>query len=202
MKFAGSVLAALITVTTTVGDGAARTSRPIESSFRTSRIGSTLSDPPYAPVQIGDRAPDFTWVGVDNRSHRLREVLDQASALLIFAPTDEVLSGLESERDALAQIAVVPVVVMDGRAKSAFNRVKRAGAHLLVAPDPQRVIGAQFSLLDAGTTRLLPGWYAIDRKGIVRGFGGEMNSPEWTRLAASALAIPAPDVPLPASKTR
>jgi peroxiredoxin len=202
MKFTGSLLAVVIAASTTVGDGVERTSRPVDSLSRPSRLGTAVTEMPYAQLQAGDRAPDFSWVGVDNQTRRLRDVLDQANALIVFAPSDEVMQSLERERDEMAQIAVVPVVVIDARAKSAFNRARKAGVHLLVVPDPQHVIGAQFNLLEPQTLRLLPGWYAIDRRGVVRGIGTEPKADvPWTRLAASALAIPAPDVPMPA-KTR
>lgn len=199
MTFPGSVLAILIVATTTVGDGADPSSRPFDPAPGYSQLGSATSEPSYAPVQISDRAPDFTWVGIDNRAHRLRDVLAQAHALLVFAPSDEVLQSLERERDALAMIGVVPVAVIDARGRTAYKRAKAAGVHMLIVPDPTHVIGAQFNLLEPGTLRLQPGWFAVDRRGVVRGYGGEPRDlSSWTRLAASALAIPAPDVPLPA----
>jgi len=199
MKFSGSVLAALIVVTTTVGDGGDRASRSLDAPSRPSRIGSRLPDPPNAPVNVGDRAPDFSWVGVDNRTLRLRDVLEQANALLVFAPTDDVLRQLESERETLALMGVVPVAVIEARARSAVTRARRAGVHFLMVPDPVRVIGTQFNMLETETNRLASGWYAVDRRGTVRGAGTSMEPPQgWARIAASALAIPAPDVPIPA----
>jgi len=199
MKVSGSVLAALIVVTTTVGDGADRTSRFPDVPSRPSRLGARLPDPPNAPVNVGDRAPDFSWVGVDNRTLRLRDILEQANVLLVFAPGDDALRRLEEERETLGLMGVVPVAVLEARARGAVNRAKRTGVHFLVVPDPVRVIGTQFNMLETETNRTVPGWYAIDRRGTVRGAGTTMDPPQgWARIAASALAIPSPDVPLPA----
>ena len=203
MKFPGTAIAALLVFATTVGDGNDRTpsSNP-DFVTRVSHPPASVTEISYPPVQVGDPAPDFTWVGPDNQSHALHEALLQANVLLVFAPDDAALQKLESERDDLAQIAVVPIAVLDARGKTAANRARRLGVHFLVVPDATHLIGSQFSQLEASSGRLLPGWYAVDRKRVVRGAGSEVAGPSWTRIAASALAIPAPDVPLPAAKTR
>ena len=99
MKYTGSVLAALIVVATTVGDGGDRAGRSLDPSSSQARLGSRLPDPPNTPVHVGDRAPDFSWVGVDNRTRRLRDILEQANALVVFAPSDDDLRMLELERE-------------------------------------------------------------------------------------------------------
>ena len=198
MKSTGSVLAVLIVVAATVGDGVERVSRPVEVLTRPGRLAATVAEPPNAPVMVGDRAPNFSWIGVDDRPRRLRDILDQANALVVFSPSDAELSQLESEREDLALMGVVPVAVVEARPRSAVIRAKRAGVHFLVVPDPVRVIGSQFNLLDAETNRTQPGWFALDRRGVVRGSGSSLSHRQgWTRIAASALAIPTPDVPLP-----
>lgn len=199
MKYTGSVLAALIVVTTTVGDNGDRAGRSIDNTSLRSRIGAKLPEPPNAPVHVGDRAPDFNWVGVDNRTRSLRDILVQAHALVVFAPSDEELRDLERERETLALMGVVPVAIVEARPRSAVVRAKRAGVHFLVVGDPVRVIGSQFNLVDSGTNRIQPAWFAIDRRATVRGTGTSLKpAPGWSRIAASALAIPAPDVPIPA----
>jgi peroxiredoxin len=203
MKFPGTALVAAFVVATTVGDGADRTSAPPDFSTRLHQQPSSgITDLSYAPVQVGDPSPNFNWVGVDNQTYELRAVLQQANVLLIFAPSDEVLQAIETERDDLAQIAVVPIAVLDSRGRATANRARKLGVHYLVVPDASHLIGSQFSLLDPTSSRLQQSWYAVDRRGVVRGAGVELTTePRWTRIAASALAIPSPDVPLPA-KTR
>lgn len=202
MKFPGTAFAALIVLSTTVGDGPDRPGVPIGDPASRAPLGATVADPPFAPVQVGDRAPDFTWVGVDNQPHHLREVLDQAHALVVFAPSDDDLQKLESERNDLALMGVVPIAILDARGRTIAQRVKRTGVHFIVVPDPTRAIGAQFHVIDPHTAHLAPAWFAIDRRGLVRGFDDDLGADlSWTRLAASALAIPARDTPLPA-KTR
>jgi len=199
MKLPGTAIAALLVFSTTVGDGTDRTPSSPDANTQVSHPPASVSEISYSPVQVGDRSPDFSWVGPDNLTHQLHDALLQANVLLVFAPGDDVLAKLESERDELAQIAVVPIVVLDARGRATANRVRRLGLHYVVVPDPSRVIGAQFSLLDPASGRLQPSWYAIDRHGLVRGEGvGFDATTAWTRIAASALAIPSPDVPLPA----
>ncbi len=201
MKLPGTALALLV-FATTVGDGTDRTPSQPDVVTQVSHPPASVSEISYAPVQVGDHAPDFSWVGPDNLTHQLHDALQQANVLLVFAPGDDVLAKLEAERDDLAQIAVVPIAVLDLRGKTAVNRARRLGLHYLVVPDAAHLIGAPFSLLDATSGRLQPAWYAIDRKGLVRGTGATFDgNTAWTRIAASALAIPSPDVPLPA-KTR
>ena len=203
MKFPGTAIAALLVFATTVGDGNDRT--PPGSPDLVTRVShppASVTEISFPPVQVGDPAPDFTWVGPDNRTHALHDALLQANVLLVFAPDDAALQKLESERDDLAQIAVVPIAVLDARGKAAANRARRLGVHFLVVPDASRLIGSQFTQRESSSGQLLPGWYAIDRKRVVRGTGDELaTATAWTRIAASALAIPSPDVPLPA-KTR
>ena len=199
MKFAGSALVALFVLSTSVGDGADRTSAPPDLSAPLDHPPSVVTGISYPPVQVGDPSPNFTWTVPDDHNHALRDVLQQAHALVVFAPDDEVLEKLESARDELAQIAVVPIAVVDARARSAANRARRLGVHFLVLPDPTHVISAQFNQIDATSGRMQPGWYAVDRRGIVRGAGADLHPDvPWTRIAASALAIPARDGPLPA----
>lgn len=199
MKYTGSVLAALIVVATTVGDGGDRAGRSLDPSSSQARLGSRLPDPPNTPVHVGDRAPDFSWVGVDNRTRRLRDILEQANALVVFAPSDDDLRMLELERETLGLMGVVPVAVVEARSRSAAVRARRAGVHFIVVGDPVRIIGSQFNLVNPSTNRNQPAWFAIDRKATVRGIGTSLRPAQgWARIAASALAIPAPDVPLPA----
>jgi len=201
MKLPGTAIALLV-FATTVGDGIDRTPSNPDLVSRVGHPPTSVTEISYSPVQVGDPAPDFSWVGPDNLAHHLHDAVQQANVLLVFAPSDDVLAKLETERDDLAQIAVVPIAVLDLRGKATASRARRLGLHYLVVPDPSHVIGAPFSVLDPSSGRLQPAWYAVDRKGIVRGTGTTFDAnTDWTRIAASALAIPSPDVPLPA-KTR
>ncbi len=199
MKYTGSALVALVVVAATVGDGVDRTGRNPDVVPRSFRTGARIPEPPSAPVRVGDPAPDFAWVGADQSSRRLRDILEQAHVLLVFAPDDAALRDLERERETLALMGVVPVAVVEARPRSAVARAQRTGAHFLVIPDPVRVVGGQFDQVDPEANRIVPGWFAVDRRGTVRGAGGSLRPAQgWARIAASALAIPAPDVPVPA----
>ena len=99
MKYTGSALLALVVIATTVADGVDRAGRPIDSPAPASRLGARPPEPPLAPMRVGDAAPDFNWVGADGQARRLRDVLEHAHALVVFAPSDEVLRDLERELD-------------------------------------------------------------------------------------------------------
>jgi peroxiredoxin len=199
MKYTGLTLAAILVLATS-GDGTDRAGRPpLSSSAPQVSLGANLPEPPNAPVRVGDRAPDFSWSGSDGRPHRLREALDQAHVLLVFAADDEVLRSLENERASLAELGVVPMAVLEGRAGSLSARARRLGVHCIVVPDLRHVIGSQFDVIDPTTDRSRPAWFAVDRRGVVRGEWHEgLPTQGWTRIAASALAIPLRDSSLPA----
>jgi peroxiredoxin len=148
---------------------------------------------------VGDPAPDFSWTVADNQSRHLRDVLEQASALIVFAPDDQVLQSLEREREALADLGVVPMAVIEGRSGAINARARRLGLHFLMIPDGRHVIGAQFDVVDPQLERSQPAWFVVDRHGLVRGQWHEgLPHQGWARIAASALALPVGDVSLPA----
>jgi peroxiredoxin len=202
MKPAGFVLVAMLAAFNG-GDGLDRSSTsPLDPNSGTS-LGALAPEPPNTPVQVGDTAPNFAWNSTDNRVRRFRDVLQHAHALIVFAPTDDVLRSLESERESLADMGVVPVAVVEGRGGAVAARARRVGAHYLVVADPRHVIGSQFDVVDGVTDRTIPCWFVVQRSGTVRGRWHEGDPTQgWTRIAASALAIPLGDATVPVSRPR
>jgi len=202
MKPAGFVLVALLGAFNG-GDGIERASPlPFDGHSSTS-LSAIAPEPPNAPVQVGDRAPDFAWTSADNHSRRLSDVLEHAHALIVFAPTDAVLQSLESERESLADMGVVPVAILEGRNGAVAAHARRVGAHYLVIADNRHVIGSEFDLVDATTDRTEPCWFVVSRSGTVRGRWHEGDPTQgWTRIAASALALPLGEATRPASRAR
>ena len=201
MKSAGFVLVALLGAFNG-GDGIERASPlPFDTNSPTS-MTAIAPEPPNTPVQVGDRAPDFGWTSADNQPRRLREVLQHAHALIVFAPSDEVLASLERERESLADMGVVPVAIIEGRTGAVAARARRLGAHYLVIADPRHVIGSEFDVVDDTTDRTVPCWFVVSRSGTVRGRWHEGDpSQGWTRIAASALALPLGDATRPAAQS-
>ena len=199
MTPAGFVLVAMLAAFNG-GDGVDRSSTsPIDPNSGTT-LGAIAPEPPNTPVQVGDRAPDFAWNSTDNRVRRFRDVLQHAHALIVFAPTDDVLRSLESERESLADMGVVPVAVIEGRGGAVAGRARRVGAHFLVVADARHVIASQFDVVDGVTDRAIPCWFVVQKNGTVRARWHEGDPTQgWTRIAASALALPMGDATIPAS---
>lgn len=202
MKPAGFVLVALLGAFNG-GDGIERAGALPFDANSAAPISAIAPEPPNAPVQVGDRAPDFAWTSTDNHSRRLSDVLQHAHALLVFAPTDEVMRSLESERESLADMGVVPVAILEGRGGAVASHARRVGAHYLVIADARHVIGSEFDVVDAVTDQTEPCWFVVSRSGTVRGRWHEGDPTQgWTRIAASALALPLGDATQPASQPR
>ena len=135
----------------------------------------------YAIVEVGTQAPDFSFDS-QGRSLRLHDLRAQGHLLLVFAPDEARLVALERERPRLMALGVVPVVVLDRRAGSCAATVRRLGLGYSVIPDPRRVIGAQFNVLDPLSRADAPAWFVISR--TARG-------PRWPR-ARSDCRLPTP----------
>jgi peroxiredoxin len=155
-------------------------------------------EPPPVEVRSGEPAPDFSYQSPDGRWRHLHDLLQQGEVVLVFGASDLELRMLERERDALLDLGVMPVAVLDVKPGSAWNSARKLGLRYTVLADPRRIIGAQFNVLDSGS--LVPGWFVIDRKGMVRGLRrGDLPGQGYPGLVARALSLPLPSVPLPVS---
>jgi peroxiredoxin len=155
-------------------------------------------EPPVTLVAVGDPAPDFSFASAGNRWLHLHDLLAQGSVLLVFATEDDQLVAVERERDRLLDLGVVPVAVVDRRSGSVASTVKRLGLDYLVIPDLPRAIASQFNVLDPDTRSTAAAWFVIDRRARVRALNRD-GAPTrgYSKLAASALAIPLPGVVVP-----
>jgi peroxiredoxin len=199
MKALGLVaVAALLASVPFGGDGVERTSNT--TSPRGEAIQSTPLpiDPPNAFVEVGDPAPNVSYLSEDNRWRRLSELLHQGHALLVFGASPAQLRSLERERDALARLGVIPVAVLDVRSGAARGSARRLGLSYLVISDSRRILASQFNAVDRSSQWTLPAWFVIDRSGRVRGLGrGRLPESNWTGAAATALGLPAPGATVP-----
>jgi len=158
-------------------------------------------EPPLTEVKVGEPAPDFSYQSPDGRWRNLHDLLAQGPVLLVFGGDDVVLGTLEHERDRLLDLGVIPVAILDVRPGTAWSAVRRLHLRYSVLADPQRVIGAQFNIVDPATRRHLPGWFVIDRSRTVRGLErGRLPDDEYPALASKSLGIPLPGVTLPTAQ--
>lgn len=187
------VWTALIALSQLAG-GAAAGPGPIDAA----RDGAM--EPPQAVVRSGDAAPDFTYESETGASFKLHDLLVHGAVLLVFEPDGEQIRALEQERDALLIRNVLPVAVLDRNSRSSWSLARRLAIHFTVIPDDRQVIAEQFNLLGRATHRTVPGWFVVDRHGVIRGLDrGEVPDDGFTQLASSALNLPAPNSPMGSS---
>lgn len=158
-------------------------------------------DAPTTEVCVGDVAPNFSYVGVDGRWHRLRDLIAQGPVLLLFGPDELTLRVVEHERERLLDLGVVPVAVTDLRSRAARAIVSRHDLRFTVLSDAQGLIAGQFNAFDGRTGRHYPNWFVVDQKRRVRGVGRKgLPLRGYATLAANALGLAEPGATVPASR--
>ncbi|HYM81010.1 MAG TPA: redoxin domain-containing protein [Candidatus Limnocylindria bacterium] len=150
-------------------------------------------EPPQAEVAVGGSAPDFSYQGPDSRWRHLHDLTSQGVVLLVFGAAERDLEAMESERDALLDLRVIPVAVLDMKPSRAWASARRLGLRYTVLADPRRVIGHQFNSIDTSRPVTIPSWFLIDHRRTVRGLQhGPLPKQGFTKLAALALGLPHP----------
>jgi peroxiredoxin len=145
----------------------------------------------YATVEVGSQAPDFSFESAPGW-RRLRDLRTEGDLLLVFGADDAGLLALEREREGLRALDVVPVAIVDRKPGACRALVSRLQLGVRLVPDPQRVIGAQFNVLDPNSRADAPAWFVLDRTGRVHALGRwELPAAPWTKVAAAALGIDA-----------
>jgi peroxiredoxin len=132
---------------------------PLETSLRAERstLNIATQEPPQTEVAIGASAPDFSYQGADGQWRHLHDLLGQGVVLLVFGADERNLAALERERDALLDLGVIPVAVLDRKSSQTRAVARRLGLGYPVLPDPRRVIGQQFNTIDPARTATVPG---------------------------------------------
>ncbi len=203
MKVSSILLSALLAAILFLGSGDVTDPIPPPSIRESRNLHLSPPEPPSAEVEPGDRAPDFSFQGEDNRWRRLHDLLIQGPVVLVFAADPEALAVIERERDAILRLGVVPVAIMDARPGVARATARHLGLRYLVIPDSRRVIAAQFNAVDAGGQKIAPAWFVVDRGGRVRAVKrGAMPKPGFSSRVASALGLPDPEAGRPAETRR
>ena len=205
MKVSSILLSALLAAILVLGPGDVTDQIPPPSIREGGSRNLSLMppEPPSAHVEPGDRAPDFSFQGEDNRWRRLHDLLLQGPVVLVFGADPGALAMIEGERDAILRLGVVPVALMDVRTGFARATSRRLGLRYLVIPDSRRVIAAQFNAVDAGGQKTLPAWFVLDRGGRVRAVKrGAAPRPGFSSGIASALGLPDREAGVPAETRR
>lgn len=192
----GAVLLAALPIQT--GGGTTPPSSTPDVGSGAQALRPSAPEPPSSELEVGDRIPDFSYQTAENATVDTRQLLAQGHLLMVFGASEPVLRSLEQEREALLDLGVVPVVVVDQRSSAVWSAAKRLGLHYTLVPDPLRVIGAQFNVVDEVHRRPIPSWFVIDRVGKVRALRrNELPIRGYPRLVATVLAVPTQDVSVP-----
>ena len=204
MKFSTVLLTALLAALFAMGPGDVSDQPPGYTPEDGARNLRTIPpEPPSTPVELGDRAPDFSFQAEDNRWRRLHDLLGQGPVFLVFGAEPEVLTAIEREREAILKLGVVPVALLDLKGRNAWALAKRLGLHYVVIPDSRRVIAGQFNAVEAGGQRTVPAWFVVDRSGNVRALRrGSLPRKGYPSRIANALALPDPASGIPAETRR
>lgn len=170
-----------------------------------SRSGAPLQplsvDTPATEVCVGDVAPDFSYQGVDARWRRMRDLVATAPILLVFGANDATLRGIESEREALMDLGIIPVAVVRSRLGVSRAIANRLDLRYTVLADPQGAIATQFNAIEPANGRQLPCWFVVDAQRRVRGLGRNgLPLRGYPELAAVAMGLPPRAATIPASR--
>ncbi|TMQ68512.1 MAG: redoxin domain-containing protein [Candidatus Eisenbacteria bacterium] len=158
-------------------------------------------EPPLAVVSAGEPAPNFSYQGTDGHWRGLRDLTDKGAVLLAFAPREHNLIRLQREREALLDLGVIPVALVELRPGSARSLVRRLGLTYTVLSDPRCVIASQFNVVDPITQSAVPSWFIVDRRGRVRALRrGSLPVSGYPTVAARALGLPLPGATLPSHR--
>jgi thioredoxin-dependent peroxiredoxin len=145
------------------------------------------------PVQIGDRAPDFTATAHDGQKIRLADFQNKQVLVLYFYPKDETPGCTQQAcafRDAYEDFVQAGAVVIGISSDSSASHQAFASGHrlpFLLLTDSDGSLRKAFGV--PKTLGLLPGrvTYVIDRQGIVRHvFNSQLQS---ERHVSEALKI-------------
>src|SRR5262245_61201332 len=127
-----------------------------------------MADVPAAWLDVGDRAPMFSYLAGDGRWHRSEDLLGDGPILLIFGPTDEALTGLEKMRTAFGELGVRPVAVMAVAARTANGLAHKLGVEVSILSDPMCAIAGLYNRLDARSGRHATSYFVVDNKRTIR----------------------------------
>jgi peroxiredoxin len=199
MKLPGLLIAVAFAASLPLQPGDQESAPPVSGERETASFSRRAPEPPSSPLMVGDRAPRYSWQSEDGQTVDLHDLYAQGHLLLVFGAGESALRALESERDELLDLGVVPVAVVSARNGAVWSSGRKLGLHYPLVPDSRRVLAGQFDAVDEIRQVPLPSWFVVDRGGKVRALHREgLPKSGFPRLAATVLAIPMKDVPLPA----
>lgn len=123
---------------------------------------------PVTFLEVGDVAPSFSYLDVDDVWRSFGRLLDRGPVVLLFGASDEDVRGVERMRRAFAELGVTPVVAMDRRSGSASKVARRLDVSGPVIADPRCAIATLYNSLDPLTHRHAPAFFVVDGERRIR----------------------------------
>jgi peroxiredoxin len=153
------------------------------------------SDPTASPLDVGDRAPSFSYLDVDGIWHDSAMLFSNGPVLLVFAPTRSEIEALEKSRQSLADLGVSAAMVVDMRAGSAARMVRSLNIETPIIRDPVKAIAGLYGTLDPSSLSHTPGYFLVDKNRSILSLGvGEIPTPaQLIEASARALGRPLPE---------
>jgi len=153
-----------------------------------------LSEAPTRWLDVGDRAPMFSYLASDGRWHRSEDLLGNGPILLIFGADPATLKGLEKLKPAFEALGVRPVVVLDVATRTAQNLADRLGVKVAMVSDPMCAIAGLYNSLDSRSGRHSTSYFVVDDKRTIRAlfYGALPETPLLVGSCARALGRPLP----------
>lgn len=188
----------LVTVAVLATAPAPQHTRPLDPMSVVGAARPLGPEPPATIVTVNEAAPDFSFEAQPRQWVHLHDLLAQGHVMLVFATEDVHLVSLQRERARLLDLGVVPVAVVDRRSGATASTAKRLGLEYPLIADLPRAIASQFNVLDPDTRHTSAAWFVIDKTCRVRALSRNgLPTAGYARIAAGALSIPLPGVPLP-----
>ncbi len=156
--------------------------------------GAHTTEPPAAQLEVGDAAPDFSYLAPEGNWRKGRELLDHGPVLLVFGGSDADLKALEQARPQFLSIGVVPAAVVDLRPSSAAALSRRLRLGYPIVSDPMRAIAKLFNSLDPPSLTAAPSYFVVGADRVIMGLGhGRLPATDkLLALTARSLGRPLP----------
>lgn len=135
------------------------------------------------PIDVGERAPDFTLRDQNSQEVRLSDLRGRKSVLLVFYPlafTMTCQGELRQLQDELSEYEAANVRVLTVSVDSMYSHkvwAEREGYHFPLLSDfwPHGAVAQAYGVFNERTGYANRGTFLIDRDGVVR--FAEMNRP-------------------------
>jgi peroxiredoxin len=157
-----------------------------------------VTDPPNSRLDVGDRAPQFSYLAMDDEWHQASELFARGPVVLVFGADRDEMRAIERERTRFLETGMTPVLVMDMKAGSIGRLARRLALSGPIVSDPRGAIADLYNSVDRNSLRHAPAFFVVDEHRKIRALRhGDLPSPT-VLLAFSAKSL-GRDLPAPSA---